>query len=177
MSIVVVERSYEAELTRAELEARVQAAAVCSQRQRARLRYSLLARGGLRAVCMYDAPDAESVRAVQHSADLPYDRIWSAQQLNHEHGTPNPRYETVLVEREFATPVTPALAEAASRAAQGCYQRNRSIATESLLALDGMRMFCLFRAPDAESVRNANLQWNAPFVRAWTAIVLEPNAT
>lgn len=177
MSIVVVERSFAVELTRAELDARVQAAAGCSQRQRARLRYSLLARGGLRAVCVYDAPDAESVRAVQHSAGLPYERVWSARQLNHEHAAPNPRYETVLVEREFPSPVTAEQAEAASRAASGCYQRNRSTATVSLLALDGMRMFCLFRAPDAESVRNANLQWNAPFVRAWTALVLEPNAT
>jgi hypothetical protein len=174
MSIVVVERSWTVELTRAELDARVQAAAGCSERQRVRLRYSLLARGGLRAVCVYDPPDAESVRAVQHSAALPYDRIWSARQLNHEHAPPNPRYETVLVEREFAAPVTPEQAEAASRAAHDCYERNRSTATESLLALDGMRMFCLFRAPDAESVRNANLQWNAPFTRTWTALVLAP---
>jgi hypothetical protein len=30
-------------------------------------------------ICEYEAPDAETVRRVQLEAELPFDRIWSAE--------------------------------------------------------------------------------------------------
>ena len=42
------------------------------------------------------------------------------------------------------------------------------------LSLDRRRMFCVFRGPDAESVRIANRKGGAPFDRAWSATRHEP---
>lgn len=30
-------------------------------------------------ICEYEAPDAEAVRKVQRTADMPFERIWTAQ--------------------------------------------------------------------------------------------------
>ena len=34
---------------------------------------------GMRAVCMFEADDAESVRDANRTAGMPFDRVWAAQ--------------------------------------------------------------------------------------------------
>jgi hypothetical protein len=49
----------------------------CFQLHRIRLLRSHLSMDRLRMICLYQAPDAESVRLVQRQAGLPADRIWA----------------------------------------------------------------------------------------------------
>ena len=39
---------------------------------------SYVTRDGLRMICVFEAPDAESVRDALRSADIPFDRVWSS---------------------------------------------------------------------------------------------------
>jgi Protein of unknown function (DUF4242) len=49
----------------------------CFRLHRVRLVRSQLSMDRLRMVCLYQAPDAESVRLVQRAAGLPPDRVWA----------------------------------------------------------------------------------------------------
>jgi hypothetical protein len=53
----------------------------CFQLHRVRLLRSYLSNDRLRMVCLYQAPDAESVRIAQRRAGLPADRAWAVQRL------------------------------------------------------------------------------------------------
>ena len=169
MSIVVVERSFAEPLDFARIRAIDRGD--CLRRHGARSLYNLFARDGRHLVCVYEAPDAEAVRAAQDPSLLPYDRVWSAQKIAIAPAQTDPRYESVVVQRELPTPVTREVAEAFASDPTGCMSRNRCSVVQSLLSLDGLRMICVYRAPDAESVRNANVQIAAPFIRAWAATV------
>lgn len=77
-NVFVVERAFEAPLSLAaieELEARLSS---CFESYCVRRLQSYLARDGRRLVCLYDAPDAESVRQIQRRAGIPYERLWRA---------------------------------------------------------------------------------------------------
>ena len=169
MSMVVVERSFSEPLDSARLEAIERGD--CLRRHGVRALYSLLSRDGRHLVGVYDAPDAEAVRAAQDQALLPYDRVWSAQPLTLPPAERDPRYESVVVQRELEAPVTRELVEVAALDPLGCRRRNRCSLLHSMLSLDGLHMICHYSAPDAESVRNANAQASLTFKRAWVATV------
>lgn len=78
--------------------------------------------------------------------------------------------ETVVVERELAEPATPEALLADDAAARWCFEQYCCHPSFHLLALDGMRLCCVFRAPDAESVRQvAKSLAMSPAKQAWTA--------
>ena len=53
----------------------------CFQIHRVRLLRSYLSADRLRMICLYHAPDAESVRVAQRQSGLPADRAWTAAAL------------------------------------------------------------------------------------------------
>ena len=77
--------------------------------------------------------------------------------------------EHVIVERVFAEPVEAADLKAAIEKVQSCLDAHRVRHLRSCLSLDGLRMICEYEAPDAESVRIANLRSGSRFERIWTA--------
>jgi Nickel responsive protein SCO4226-like len=77
--------------------------------------------------------------------------------------------EIVVVERSFESPTTGKAVLAGGRDIPGCLKAHRVTLRQSHISADGRRMLCVFEAPDAESVRIANLQAGLPFVRVWTA--------
>jgi hypothetical protein len=170
MSIVVVERSFAEPVEFEGVQSR--ALAECFQRHRVRARYSLFSRDRRHLVCVFDAPDADSVRVTQDESQLPYDRLWSAQSIDLPPAAPDPRYEVVVVQRELPEPISRELAELAASDPLGCRKRNRCTLLASMLSLDGRYLLCRYAAPDAESVRNANVQGAVPFTRAWVATVI-----
>jgi hypothetical protein len=82
--------------------------------------------------------------------------------------------ELVVVERKFPTPVTSEFVSNALQRAGWCLDLHRATYVESYLGGDGMKMVCVFRAPDAEAVRMANEQGQVPYTDVWTATVHEP---
>ena len=81
---------------------------------------------------------------------------------------------TVVVERIFPEPVDLARLRAAVKDNKSCLDLHRVRYLKGYLSSDGLRMVCLFEAPDAESVRIVNRQAGMPFERIWTATIHEP---
>ncbi len=78
--------------------------------------------------------------------------------------------EIVIVDREFEAPVTPEAVLADDDDARWCFDQYRTNPSFHLLALDGIRLCCVFRAPDAEAVRQvARTLEMSPPKQAWAA--------
>ena len=82
--------------------------------------------------------------------------------------------EVVVVERLFQAPATLDFVSNTLHRAQWCLDLHRASLVESFLAFNGRSMVCVFRAPDAESVRLANKQGGVPYADVWTASVHAP---
>jgi hypothetical protein len=75
---VVVERSLSAPLDEPAIRQAVAEGGWCFQQHGCRIVWSLLSPDGLRCLCVFAAPDAEAVRQVQRSIEMPYDSVWPA---------------------------------------------------------------------------------------------------
>jgi hypothetical protein len=76
--VVVVERELAAPFSPEQAVRLIEAGRGCMELHRTALRVSHLARDGRRMICVYTAPDAESVRLVNRQADMPVSRVWRA---------------------------------------------------------------------------------------------------
>jgi hypothetical protein len=81
---VIVERSFEQPVTFAEISAAATAGAGCFQMHRVRYARTFFSLDRRRMMCLYDAPDAESVRIAQREAALPHDTVWAFQSITPE---------------------------------------------------------------------------------------------
>ncbi len=77
--------------------------------------------------------------------------------------------EHILVERYFDTPQDYDSFPGLSVRAPWCYEQYRLSYWGSYVSMSGDRIFCHFRAPDAESFRIPNRQYGIPFTSAWAA--------
>ena len=117
---------------------------------------------------MFESQDAEAVRRVNHQAGLPATSIWTSS--IHEPPAAAPETgELVLVERSFAAPVTFAEIQALEDGGARCLERHRVRFARTYFAADRRRMICVYRAPDAESVRLAQKTTGMPFDGVWPA--------
>ena len=73
---VVVERSFEKAVELDELQAIEDAGADDPEMRRVRFLRALLSRDRRRMLCLYEAPDSESIRDAQREARLPFDTVW-----------------------------------------------------------------------------------------------------
>jgi hypothetical protein len=78
---VLVERSLEEPDTFERLHAFEDGRRWCLDQHRVRWSRSHLSTDGRRMLCLYEAPDAESVRVAQREAGLPVDRLWAFRKL------------------------------------------------------------------------------------------------
>lgn len=79
--------------------------------------------------------------------------------------------EVVVVERRFAAPVTMEEMQAREDAVAWCLEQYAVRFVRSYFSVDRRTMFCIYRAPDAESVRATQRQGGLPVDRIWTAAV------
>ncbi len=79
---VVVERRFDEAASIDELQAREDAAAWCLEAHRVTFLRSFFSVDRKQMLCLYHAPDAESVRLAQQQADMPVERIWSCRHYN-----------------------------------------------------------------------------------------------
>lgn len=79
--LVVVERSFEQPVTfesLQELEARF---SWCLEQKQVTALGSYVSGDGRRMICIYQARDAESVREVNRTSGVPFDRVWTARHV------------------------------------------------------------------------------------------------
>ncbi|MBP2314558.1 nickel-binding protein [Azospirillum soli] len=177
MAIVIFERTFQSPVSGEQILNIDRRNRWCLQAHGIGAKRHLLSRDGLRICCVFDAPDAESVRTAAQKIDAPpADRVWSAT----AHG---PRADAqvlssrsegsertlVLVERSFQEPVRLDDVQSVEDRGAWCLSLNRVEFLVSWLALDRRRMICLYEAPDAESVSRTNTRLNLPFDRIWSA--------
>jgi hypothetical protein len=167
MALVVVERVLEPASDPAELQARQSAAAWCLETWRVRPLRSFVSVDGQYAVCLYEAPDAESVRQVQRSARLPFEHVWNATAVVDELGEPPPGYRLAIAQRSFPEGIT--LEEVQYRATdpRGCRKRLRLHLFGVFLAADRQRLCCMYYTPDLESIRMSSRESGLPYERLW----------
>jgi hypothetical protein len=129
-------------------------------------------RDGRRMLCLYEAPDAEAVRIAESDAKVPYESAWTCTNLR----TDRPFNDTsvgeyVVAESLFSEKITPEFVASVRQQSRWCLDLHRAEYVESFLGSDGLRMVCIFRAPDAEAVRRASQQGGMPYTEIWTATV------
>lgn len=81
MEFVVVERTYDPGKTQEEIDEMMSASSPCYELRRVKHVLTVISLDGRRALCMYDAPDAASVRDANDENGDPYDRIWTGVRL------------------------------------------------------------------------------------------------
>ncbi|WP_187276324.1 nickel-binding protein [Parahaliea maris] len=74
---VVVERRFDSEADLDALQAQEDAHAWCLEQHRVTFLRTFLSGDGKRMLCLYHAPDAESVRLAQQQAGMPVERVWA----------------------------------------------------------------------------------------------------
>jgi hypothetical protein len=172
MNLVVVERTFADPVTYESIKAAFERQPGCLEAHRVVYLKSYFARDQKRMLCLYEAPDTESVRRVQDKVQAPFDRAWPA--LAIPFSGPEPADGVVVVERAL----DPALDEAGIRAAaqdDTCRTQWGCRLLQTYLSVDGRRCLCLYQAPDAEAVRQVQRLGTLPFERAWTSAVREPS--
>jgi hypothetical protein len=75
---IIVERSFDEAVEFEALQARAQKVSWCLDQHRIRFLRSYLSSDKKRMICVYEAPDAESVRIANRQAELPFDCVWTA---------------------------------------------------------------------------------------------------
>jgi len=173
MSVVLVERSFAEPVALEDVKAVADRGAGCFEAHGVSFLRTYFARDRRRMVCLYEAPDAESVRLAQEKAGLPFERAWATRVVRHPAGEPDG--DAVVIERTLPQPVDEsAIRDAVARGAW-CLEQHGCRIVWSYLSGDGRRCLCVFAAPDAESVRETQKQIGMPYEKAWPATVHEPS--
>ena len=88
-------------------------------------------------LCLYEAPDAESVRLAENQAGVPYERAWTCQVLGGgQNSSEHPSGEYVVAERIFPSPITPEYVATTFCGAQWCLDLHKASYIESFLGKD-----------------------------------------
>lgn len=199
MEHVVVERAFDRPVSPGGVEALMEKGAPCFRMHRVHHVRSYLSAEGQRMVCLFQAPDAESVRIANREIGAPVARAWTASV--HAPGPPSTRSESahaekaggarggaermagpepapqehemecIIVERDFDEPVDFREIQAIEDRGAWCLEMYRVTFVRTYFSADRRRMICVYQAPDAEHVRLAQRRAGMPFERVWTASV------
>lgn len=179
MSYVVVERRFPQPIELAELATAARAGQGCLARHDVRYHYGYIAPDRQRMVCVFEAPDAESVRIADRQAGMPFERAYTV--TLHEPAAsshaltraalpvarPGMAVVDVLVERSFPEPVDFAEVQALENSGAWCLDEHGVSFVRTYFAIDRCRMLCRYTAADAESVRIVNRRLGLPFDSVW----------
>jgi hypothetical protein len=169
MSDIFVQRSFDPPLTDESFDEMARNGLSCLNLYRVKWRQSFLSADGCRLVCWFSAPDAESTRLALRKAGS-HDAIpWSG--TIHDspaQDAPAPETTNVVVERSWESPMKIEQIQAIEDAGIACLEVRNVHFSRSFFSRDRKRMVCLYRAPDAESVREAQREARMPVDSVWS---------
>jgi len=197
MDELFVERHFTPPLTKADIFTSAANAEGCFNLYKVQWRESLLALDGTTLLCRFVAPDAESLRAAFRVTDGQVPLLWAGAVHHGAHQTsaagdakatthiatanananPNANANAnanVAVERRFAEPVELADISAMEKDHSWCLETRNVSFVRTFFANDRTRMICLYQAPDAEAVRQAQRQAGMPMERVWAFQRIDP---
>jgi hypothetical protein len=166
-----LERTFDEPLTREDVLDGARESAQCFDLHRVRWHGSFLSHDGRTMVCHFSAVDIESARLALRDPDVDLSRFWSG---TVHHGA-RPDAPNVVVERSFAAPVRFEDIAAIGLGKPWCFETHGVSHTHSFFSLDGKRMLCFYRAPDAEAVRLAQREAAMPIDAVWACSPVVPN--
>lgn len=148
----------------------------CLQLHRVEWMGSLLSADGHKMVCRFRAPDAESVRIALRAVGVTDMRCLWPGTLHQRPGLTEAEGASgnVLVRRRFEQAVSVEQIQALEDASAWCLEARRVKFVRTYFSTDHKRMICLYHAPDAESVRQAQRQANMPFEDVWAFLNVQP---
>lgn len=85
---VLVERSFADTVQLEDVQAVEDASSWCLQAHRVKFAQTFFSSDRKRMLCLYEAPDAESVRLAQREAAMPLDTVWAFERLHPEAAIP-----------------------------------------------------------------------------------------
>jgi hypothetical protein len=173
VSVVLVERSFPQPVSFEDIQAIEDRGAWCLEAHRVRFLRSYFSRDRRRMICLYEAPDADSVRLAQEKAGVPFETAWTTRVVHH--AADGPGADAVVVERTLLQPMNETAVRSAAARGAWCLEQRGCRSLSSYVSADGRRVVCVFSGPDAESVREAQKQVGMPFDVAWPATVIEKN--
>jgi hypothetical protein len=170
-----LERRFEPALAESDVLDMASNAADCFGMHRVDWLGSLLSTDGRRMFCWFSAPDMESARVAMRQIDADTTVFWRGS----VHDNPAiPQEElaaaNVLVERSFDEGTTLEAVQRIEDAGASCLESRGVRFVRTFFSADRRRMVCLYRAPDAESVREAQREAGVPFNDAWTFRAVGP---
>jgi hypothetical protein len=164
----LVERHWPQPLTEADMASMMVNGGDCLAIHRVSLCASLLSADGSELLCHFRSPDAESVRIAMRQLGSPPATVWACQTQD------APGIEAadlarvnVAVSHGFDAPAAFGARQMVEDIDVGCFRLHRVRLVRSHLAMDGLRMLCLYQAPDAESVRLVQRRAGLPPDRVW----------
>ena len=168
MTDLFLERVFEPPLTPERVMEMADQAAGCFDLYNVEWRGSCLATDGRKMVCWFRAPDLESARIAMRQSKVDVQVAWPGS----VHDAPDLTQEdtaaaNVLVERRFADSVTLQQIQDIEDAGIACLESRNVRFIRTFFSVDQKRMICLYEAPDAESVRQAQREAGVPFEEAW----------
>jgi hypothetical protein len=163
MENIVIERTYVPAMDQDAYYQMAKEAMGCLDLYRASWIESFLAEDGSSLMCRFQAPDAESIRMVSRGDGAAQKRVWAGE----VHDTGRLGLATAVVERRFEEPVTVEEVQAIEDAAAWCLELHKVTFLRTFFSADRKHMLCVYQAPDAESVRLAQLQAKMPVNRVW----------
>jgi len=117
-----------------------------------------------RMVCMFEAPDAESVRmGFRQSGWTGPAIVKSATHIKAVDDVDG----NIIVERHFDEPVKFDELQSQEDQHAWCLNQHEVKFVESFFSIDRKTMVCVYKAPDAEAVRQAQRQATMPFEQVW----------
>ena len=176
MSDVFYLRSMADVVTEEDVFAMAAGAGGCFDMHKVEWEQSFLAHDGQRMLCWYRAPDAESARMALQQLGSDMNTVWPGT----VHDAADPDAPTmadanVLVERSWDEPVTMEEIQALEDAGAWCLETHRVKFVRTFFSTDRTRMACLYKAPDAESVRLAQRQAEMPVDVVWAFQPIRPS--
>jgi Nickel responsive protein SCO4226-like len=168
MSDVFLQRFFDPPLTDEAFDAMSRDSLSCFDLHRVAWQQSLLSADGKRLICWFRAPDAESMRLALRQAGEHTAIPWSGTVHDSPATDAPPAHAAnVVVERSFETPVTLEAIQAIEDAGAACLSARDVTFVRTLFSRDRKRMVCLYCAPDAESVREAQRLAGLPLDAVW----------
>lgn len=165
---VLLERSWDPPLTDAGMRMMSTTPHDCFGLNRVAWHGSMLSTDGRALVCHFSAPDTESARTALRQIGADVAGLWAGTIKD----APDVSGDEILsanvaVTRRFDEPVEFADLQAIEDGASACLEIHRVRFLRSFFSADRRRMICLYRGPDAESVRLAQRQARMPVEAVW----------
>ena len=163
MADVFVEWTVETRLHESDIQSLMHDSNGCREFHKVQFRESLLDDAGKHLFCHFRAPDAESVRMALRCVGADIDVLWSGI----IHDRPEPAIPNVVVECKLSHSILTDTDEALDAIASNWADLYGFKLTRAIVSRDGMRIICLCKAPDAESISLAQNQNDVHATSIW----------